>query len=165
MCCWRTRPRMARRSWSQYAHDGTKHGLEPDQVSWTRILGRLVRFGEEFRCHVHTRWSFGSATDRRLDQQADHAGGCTLNSTTECLIRLDRLRKRWIDAQLAGTSVAVVLVGADTASRPWVKYEIAKSIELCKGLLAIDISKIKDHSGQTVPTGKNPLASGYKWYQ
>ena len=32
------------------------------------------------------------ATNRRLDQQARHRGGCTLNSTTKCLIRLDRLR-------------------------------------------------------------------------
>ena len=28
--------------------------------------------------------------NRRLDQQAGHRGGCSLNSTTECLIRLDR---------------------------------------------------------------------------
>src|SRR5439155_3098737 len=33
-----------------------------------------------------------SATDRRLDQQAHDRGGCSLNSTTECLNRLDRLR-------------------------------------------------------------------------
>jgi hypothetical protein len=27
-----------------------------------------------------------------VDQQADHRGGCSLNSTTKCLIRVDRLR-------------------------------------------------------------------------
>ena len=33
-----------------------------------------------------------STTDRRLDQQAHNRGGCSLNSTTKCLNRLDRLR-------------------------------------------------------------------------
>ena len=33
--------------------------------------------------------------------------------------------RRWIDEQLEYTSVTVVLVGAETATRPWVQYEIA----------------------------------------
>jgi putative transposase len=32
------------------------------------------------------------ATNRRVDQQTDNRGGCSLKTTTECLIRLDRLR-------------------------------------------------------------------------
>lgn len=32
--------------------------------------------------------------------------------------------KRWIDNQLQNTSVTVVLIGAETAQRPWVNYEI-----------------------------------------
>jgi len=67
--------------------------------------------------------------------------------------------KNWIDRQLNGTSVTVVLVGAKTCSSKWVKYEIKKSIEIGNGLLGIDISKIKnlqsnisDRCGQ-IPTG------------
>lgn len=37
--------------------------------------------------------------------------------------------KRWIDDQLNGTSVTVVLVGKDTCYSKWVKYEIEKSEE------------------------------------
>ena len=57
--------------------------------------------------------------------------------------------KNWINKQLEGTSVTVVLVGAKTCGSKWVKYEIEKSIEDGKGLLGIDISKIKDLQGNT----------------
>lgn len=67
--------------------------------------------------------------------------------------------KNWIDRQLNGTSVTVVLVGAKTCNSKWVKYEIKKSIEIGNGLLGIDISKIKNLQGNTsdrcgqIPTG------------
>ena len=37
--------------------------------------------------------------------------------------------RRLIDTNLNGTSVTAVLIGADTAKRRWVDYEIEKSIE------------------------------------
>jgi len=75
----------------------------------------------------------------------------------------DAAIKRWIDNQLEGTSVTVVLVGAKTCSSRWVKYEIEKSIERGNGLLGIDISKIKDLQGNTsARCGEIP--KGYKFY-
>ena len=71
--------------------------------------------------------------------------------------------KNWIDNQLNGTSVTVVLVGQDTCNSRWVKYEIDKSIEIGNGLLGIDISKIKDLQGNTSERcGKLP--KGYSFY-
>ena len=61
----------------------------------------------------------------------------------------DQAIKNWIDNQLKGTSVTVVLVGEKTCSSRWVKYEIEKSIEIGNGLLGIDVSKIKDLQGNT----------------
>lgn len=61
----------------------------------------------------------------------------------------DSAIKKWIDEQLEGTSVTVVLVGEKTCNSKWVKYEIEKSIEKGNGLLGIDISKIKDLQGNT----------------
>lgn len=61
----------------------------------------------------------------------------------------DTAIKNWIDEQLNGTSVTVVLVGAKTCDSRWVKYEIEKSIEIGNGLLGIDVSKIKDLQGNT----------------
>ncbi len=71
--------------------------------------------------------------------------------------------KRWIDSQLKNTSVTVVLVGEKTCSSKWVKYEIEKCIEYSKGLLGIDISKIKDLQENTSERcGKIP--NGYNFY-
>ena len=77
----------------------------------------------------------------------------------------DQAIKNWIDRQLEGTSVTVVLIGAETYKRRWVKYEIAKSIELGKGLLGINISGIKDSNGNTDTMGANPLPSTYPVYK
>jgi hypothetical protein len=77
----------------------------------------------------------------------------------------DAAVKSWIDNQLSGTSVTVVLVGAETYKRRWVKYEIAKSIELKKGLIAINISGIKDRDGHEDIMGVNPVPSEYPLYK
>ncbi len=75
----------------------------------------------------------------------------------------DAAIKRWIDSQLKGTSVTVVLVGKNTCNSRWVKYEIEKSIEIGNGLLGIDISKIKDLQGNTSDRcGQIP--KGYPFY-
>ncbi len=75
----------------------------------------------------------------------------------------DTAIQAWIDNQLKGTSVTVVLVGEKTCGSRWVKYEIKKSIEMGSGLLGIDISKIKNLQGQTSERcGQIP--SGYSFY-
>ena len=75
----------------------------------------------------------------------------------------DTAIKNWIDGQLKGTSVTVVLVGEKTCDSRGVKYEIEKSIEIGNGLLGIDVSKIKDLQGNTSDRcGKRP--KGYDFY-
>ena len=75
----------------------------------------------------------------------------------------DTAISNWIDSQLDGTSVTVVLVGEKTCGSRWVKYEIGKSIEKGNGLLGIDISKIKNFNGNTTERcGEIP--EGYKFY-
>ncbi len=75
----------------------------------------------------------------------------------------DTAIENWIDSQLKGTSVTVVLVGEKTCDSRWVKYEIEQSIEIGNGLLGIDISKIKDLQGNTTDRcGKLP--KGYEFY-
>jgi hypothetical protein len=75
----------------------------------------------------------------------------------------DTAIKNWIDKQLEGTSVTVVLVGEKTCNSRWVKYEIQKSIEKGNGLLGIDVSQIKDlQSNTSNRCGKIPLK--YNFY-
>ena len=65
--------------------------------------------------------------------------------------------ERWIEQQLKGTSVTVVLFGAKTYKRKWVLYEIKRSQQLDKGILAIDIHNVKDPQQGADVQGRNPL--------
>ena len=69
--------------------------------------------------------------------------------------------KSWIEEQLKGTSVTVVLYGAETFDREWVRHEIIRSHNLKKGLLAIDIHNVRDPQNGTDIQGKNPLSYWY----
>jgi len=61
----------------------------------------------------------------------------------------DTAIKKWIDTQMDGTTVTVVLVGANTDKSKWVKYEIDQSIKRGNGILTIDIRKIKNQQEET----------------
>ncbi len=78
----------------------------------------------------------------------------------------DQAIKNWIDNQLSGTSVTVVLIGKETHTRRWVKYEIDKSIELGHALIGINITQIKNQYGEVEPDANpiSPLPSKYPVY-
>lgn len=69
----------------------------------------------------------------------------------------DEAVERWINNQLYGTSVTVVLIGAETAGRKWVNYEIKKSCERDNGMLGVYIHNCKDQRQNTDYKGKNPF--------
>ncbi len=71
--------------------------------------------------------------------------------------------KNWIDRQMKGTSVTVVLVGSATCHSRWVKYEIEASKYKGNGLIGIDISGIKDFNGRT-STCCGVIPDGYPFY-
>lgn len=73
--------------------------------------------------------------------------------------------KKWIDDQLHGTSVTVVLVGATTNESKYVKYEIDQSIARGNGILTVDISQISDLNGKTTTCCglRVPGAPHYQW--
>ncbi|MCX6732896.1 MAG: TIR domain-containing protein [Candidatus Roizmanbacteria bacterium] len=61
--------------------------------------------------------------------------------------------KKWIDDSIYGTSVTVVLIGKETSTREWVKYEIQKSYREGNGILGIHIHNIRNVLGQTDTKG------------
>jgi|SRR5208282_1766372 len=67
----------------------------------------------------------------------------------------DAAIKKWINGQLSGTSVTVVLIGSETNQREYVKYELQKSYEKGNGMLGIYIHQCKDLSGKTDTKGSN----------
>lgn len=71
----------------------------------------------------------------------------------------DAAIERWINGQLKQTSVTVVLIGAETAERDWVDYEIRKSWERGNALVGVRIHSIKNQDRETDAPGANPFAA------
>ena len=71
----------------------------------------------------------------------------------------DAAIQRWIDDNLHGSSVTVVLIGATTASRKWVRYEIEQSYQRGNGLLGITLHHINDPLTGKDVAGPNPFTN------
>ncbi len=75
---------------------------------------------------------------------------------------------RMINEALDGTSVTVVCVGARTAGRKFINYEIERSLQRRNGLVAVQIHHLKDRSGLIDSAGAIPTAitrAGFKAYK
>lgn len=72
-------------------------------------------------------------------------------------LRGDAAIKALIDQGMQGTSVTVVLIGTHTAERKYVKYEIAQSHRLRKGLLGVYIHDLGGRDGKPSLAGQNPF--------
>jgi len=71
----------------------------------------------------------------------------------------ERAVKQTIDKAMHNTGVTVVLIGAETAGRKYVGYEIEQSHILKKGLLGVYIHRLEDRYGKTDRKGQNPFAN------
>lgn len=71
--------------------------------------------------------------------------------------------KRWIDNRIESASATVVLVGSPTHRSRWVEYEIRQTERSGKPLLGVDVSGIRDGSGNTTTCGAK-LPIGYPFY-
>jgi hypothetical protein len=69
----------------------------------------------------------------------------------------DAAIEKWIADQLTGKSCAVVLVGAETASRKWVIHEIQEAWNAKKGVVGVRIHNLKNASGNLGTYGANPF--------
>ncbi|NLN57978.1 MAG: TIR domain-containing protein [Gammaproteobacteria bacterium] len=80
----------------------------------------------------------------------------------------DAAVKKLIDDGLANTSVTVVCIGAKTAERKYINYEIDQSIKRGNGIVGIQIHHLKDSDGNTDSVGDIPSkleSNGYKVYK
>jgi len=69
----------------------------------------------------------------------------------------DSAIQKWIDGQIKGKSCTIVLIGAKTAGRKWIKYEIKKTWNDGKGLVGIYIHNLKNSDGDQASKGDNPF--------
>ena len=65
--------------------------------------------------------------------------------------------KKFLRKEMDGSSVVCVLVGAETALRRWVRFEIMQGIWDARGLLGIRIHTIADFNQMTASAGPNPF--------
>lgn len=69
----------------------------------------------------------------------------------------DQAIKNWIAGQMKGRTCAVVLVGAGTANRKWINYEIIKAWDDGIGVVGIHIHGLKNLNGEVSQKGLNPF--------
>lgn len=121
-------------------------------------MARRVFFSFHYENDV---WRAGQVRNSWVTKDREAAGFWDAASWEEVKRKGEDSIKRWIDQQMTGTSVTVVLIGTDTASRKYVRYEIIRSHELGKGILGIRIHNMKDVSGNTCAAGASPFDSIY----
>jgi len=65
--------------------------------------------------------------------------------------------KSWIENTMRNCDCLIVLVGSETANRPWVKYEIVKAWNDGKGVFGIHIHNLNDIKKGRCAKGVNPF--------
>ena len=85
---------------------------------------------------------------------------CSPNDWEEVKRKGDASIKKWIDDQLQGKTCVVVLVGAETANRPWVIHEISKGWNDKRGVLGIRIDRLLDTNSRP-SGGSEPIFEGH----
>jgi hypothetical protein len=73
--------------------------------------------------------------------------------------RGDASVEKWINDNMAYRRCVVILVGSDTASRKWVRYEIKRAYDTGKGLLGIYIHNLNCPRNGRCGQGPNPFDS------
>ncbi|HGN1555824.1 TPA: TIR domain-containing protein [Pseudomonas aeruginosa] len=71
----------------------------------------------------------------------------------------DSAIQKWIDGQLSGKTVAIVLIGQNTAGRKWINYEIEKAWGDNKGVFGIYIHNLKNSTEDQSENGSNPFSN------
>lgn len=71
----------------------------------------------------------------------------------------DRAVEKWIDDNMKYKQCVIVLVGTETASRPWVQFEIKKAWEENYPLFGVYIHNVNCPRGGRAARGQNPFAN------
>lgn len=102
-------------------------------------------------------WRIGAGKHEFAGKWGDRSNIVSTNKWKSVAEGGDGAIKRWIDKQMKDKACLIVLIGTETASRPWVLYEIEKAWEDGKGVFGIHIHNLKDNKGEQSPKGPDPL--------
>jgi hypothetical protein len=104
-------------------------------------------------------WRASQVRNSWVTRDRESAGFWDAAAWEEVKKKTDAEIEKWIGTQLVGTSVTVVLIGAETSTRPYVGYEIKQSHNRGNGMLGIYTHNLKDVGGKTDTKGANPLSN------
>lgn len=120
-------------------------------------MARRVFFSFHYERDI---WRANVVRNSWITQDRAAAGFFDASLWEEAKRKGDAAIKRMIDNGLLRTSVTAVLIGAETADRGYVRYEIQQSIARGNGLLGVRIHTIGDRMGFADSWGSNPLPPG-----
>lgn len=124
-------------------------------------MARRVFFSFHYERDI---WRANVVRNSGLTQEQEAAGFFDASLWEEAKKKGDEAIKAMIDDALVGTTVTAVLIGAETATRTYVRYEIDQSLARGNGILGVRIHGIEDQKGATDMPGTNPLSSAYILY-
>jgi hypothetical protein len=104
-------------------------------------------------------WRAGQVRNSWVTQDRESAGFWDAAAWEEVQKKDAATVEKWIDEQMKGTSVTVVLIGSQTSERPHVGYEIKQSHGADKGMLGVYIHNMKDATQRPSTKGSNPFAN------
>lgn len=117
-------------------------------------MARRVFFSFHYQRDI---WRVNVVRNSWVTKDREVAGYWDASLWEEAQTKGEKAIQNLIDNGLQNTSVTVVLIGAETYNRRWVRYEIKKSYERGNGLLGVYIHNIPDNSGRTDAKGQNPF--------
>jgi hypothetical protein len=103
-------------------------------------------------------WRAGQVRNCDLIPNEDEYGFIDAVEWEQIARQGDAAIERWIREQMHGTSVTVVLIGAETSERRWVLYEITESWKRGNAVVGLTIHNMRDQNRDTDAPGRNPFA-------
>ena len=121
----------------------------------TPKVPRKVFFSFHYKPDVHRAWVVRNSWVTKEDRTES---GFFDASVFEAKQReSDEALKNFLRDGMNGTTVTCVLIGSETALRPWVRYELVRSFQRGNGLFGIRIHNIKNLQKLPSSSGLNPF--------
>jgi len=128
------------------------------------IGGALAQTGKErAMAKIPVFYSFHFANDVMRVQQIRNIGAIEGNSAVNAN-EWEQIKKsgktavqNWIDENMKYKRCIIVLIGSETTSRPWVKYEIERAWNQGKAIIGIHIHNIRCARNGVCRKGANPF--------
>lgn len=102
-------------------------------------------------------WRANQVRKSWVTQDGESAGFFDASLWEEAKKKGEEAIQKMILEGLKNTTVTAVLIGAETAKRKYVRFEIIESYRRDNGLLGVYIHRLRDEDGETDDKGDNPF--------